>query len=382
MKSISDIIIHLGAGLGISAPLYQQLGYKQLVLVETSAELVKQLIKKFAHQHNVHIKNSAISAQDEYVEFNNYSNPRYGSQLPLEPEFLKNTNLHLQETKQVPAITFAQLLDELKLTNTQCNTLIIELNGNEAQFLTSLSLTEITTFSKIIVTLQATTRYVNQTNAAALSTALTAKGFRLTTAEANQCIYEKDEQLSIILQKHARQLAHIENLQYERDALIQENSTLHQKNKDKAEAHQQELAKTAEDLLRVTKERDDQALWNQKHKDWAESLKRDIETLKKEYAEGERAQSLALKLQAKAQVDLDNLRTQYQQKLKQEKNLIELIRELQLKLQAAANYYHQLQLQHPELSAELIESNINNTIDAEVINKPIGSKHADKQDRS
>jgi hypothetical protein len=109
-----------------------------------------------------------------------------------------------------------------------------------------------------------------------------------------------------------------------------------------------QLSKTIADLSRTTKERDDQAHWNQKHKDWAESLKREIETLKKEYAEGERAQSLALKLQAKAQGDLDNLRTQYQQKIDNEHKLIELIKELQIKLQAAANYYHQLQAQHPE----------------------------------
>ena len=361
MKNASDIIIHLGAGLGISAPLYQQLGYKQLVLVETSPDLAKLLNKKFSHQHNVLIKNSAISAQNEHVKFNHYSNPRYDSQLPLEPAFLDNANLHLQETKQVSAITFAQLLDELKLTNTHYNTLILELNGYESQFLTSLTLTELSSFSKIIVTLQTTARYVNQTNAAALNTALVAKGFRLTTAETSQYIYERDEELSTILQAHAEQLLRIENLQHERDALTSKNSTLQ------------------ENLRAITKERDEQAHWNQKNKEWAESLKRDIEALKKDYAEGERAQSLALKLQAKAHVDLEHLRNQYQQKLKQEQNLIELIRELQLKLQAAANYYHQLQLQHPELTTDSKQGKTNNTIDAEIISKPTEPKRAHKK---
>lgn len=421
MKTASDVIIHLGAGLGSSAALYQELGYKQLILIEASTELTTRLSKKFRHQHNVHIKNNAISAQNGHVEFNSYSNPRYGSQLALESEFLKNTNLHLQETKQVSAITFAQLLEEFKLTNTQYNTLILELNGYEVQFLTSLPLAELSIFSKIIVTLQATARYVNQTNAAALNTALIAKGFRLTTAETNQCIYEKDEELSTILQTHAEQLVRVENLHHERDALTRENSTLqeslrttaterdeqahwNQKNKEWAEAlqqeiatlkqqleqenlnanniaaaQQQELAKKAEELLRVTKERDEQAHWHQKNKEWVESLHRDIEALKKDYAEGERAQSLALKLQAKAQVDLEHLRTQYQQKLQQEQNLIELIHELQLKLQAAANYYHQLQLQHPELNTDNKQSDRNNTIDVELLSRPTASKRAHKK---
>jgi chromosome segregation ATPase len=140
------------------------------------------------------------------------------------------------------------------------------------------------------------------------------------------------------------------------------------------EAHQ-----ATTELAATKKELDEKTHWNQKHKDWAESLKREIETLKKDYAEGERAQGLALKLQAKAQVDLENLRAQYQQKLTQEQHLIELIRELQLKLQAAANYYHQLQLQHPELSTEFKQGNTNNAIDAEIISRPIASKRAHKK---
>lgn len=360
MKNVSDVIIHLGAGVGASAALYQELGYKQLVLIEASTDLANLLSKKFSLRQNVYIRNSAISAHDKHIKFNSYSNSRYDSQLALEPEFLKNTNLRLPETKQVPAILFAQLSDEFKLTNAQYNTLILELNGYEAQFLTSLPLTELSIFSKIIVTLQTRARYVNQTDAAALNTALMEKGFRLATTEANQCIYEKDEQLSAILQMHAQQVARIEVLQNERNALTQENNSL-------------------QESLRITKtERDEQAHWNQ-------NLKSDIETLKKEYTEDERGQSLALKLQAKTQVDLENLRAQYQQKLKQEQNLIELIRELQLKLQAAANYYHQLQLQHPELSAGPTKSNTNNTIDAKAINTPIESNRAHKkpkQDRS
>lgn len=363
METISDVVIHLGAGLGISAPLYKQLGYKQLVLVEASSELVKSLSKKFAHQHNVHIKNCAISAQDEHFEFNIYSNQRYGSQLALEPEFLKNTNLYLQEKKRLTAVTFAQLSKEFKLTNAQYNTLILELNGYEAQFLTALSLTELAVFSKIIVTLQTAIRYVNQTNMIALSTALIAKGFRLNISEANQCIYEKDEQLNALLQTQAQQVECIKKLQHECDALTQENIVLQ------------------ETLQKTTTERDEQAQLYQKHKDWNESLKRDIEALKKNYAEGEQAQSLALKLQAKAQVDLEHLRIQYQQKLKQEQQLIELIQELQLKLQAAANYYHQLQLRLPELSANSKQSNTNNTLDAEII-KPKRAHKKRKQDRS
>lgn len=190
---------------------------------------------------------------------------------------------------------------------------------------------------------------------------------------ANQKLIEKNDEIA----KLKIQLDEYVNLNQKSkeltDTLQKEVATLKQQLEQQVTANThtenqpQSLEKMAEELSRVTKERDEQAGLYKKHKDWAESLRRDIEAMKADYAEGERAQSLALKLQAKAQADLDHLRDQYQQKLQQEQNLIELIQELQLKLQAAANYYHQLQLQYPELSTDSKHSNSNNTIEAEIV---------------
>src|SRR6187431_1714710 len=154
MDASSNVIIHLGACLGASAPLYQHLGYKQLVLVEAAPELAKLLNKKWAHKENVRIKNSIVSAQNAHVEFHTYSNPRYGSQLALQPEFINNSNLHLQEKKQVSAVSLSQLTTELTLTDNQYNTLIVELNGYEAQFLQALPPEQMAIFSRVIVNLQ------------------------------------------------------------------------------------------------------------------------------------------------------------------------------------------------------------------------------------
>jgi FkbM family methyltransferase len=375
MKNVSDIVIHLGAGLGASAALYQELGYKKLVLVEVSAELANLLSKKLAFKQNIYIKNIAVSAQEEHIEFNHYSNPRYNSQLTLDPEFIDNSNLQLREQKWIPTLSLAQLTSEFQLTADQNNILIIELNGYEGQFLTALPLAQLNLFKTIIVNLQATTRYINQTNETALNTAFCMKGYKLSTTESNQFIYKKDELLSAISQTQVQQAELIDQLQSERETLAQENRILQ------------------ENLQRMTEERDEQAHWNKKHKEWAETLQEQMATLKSSYTEGERSQNLALKLQAKAQVDLDHLRQQYQQKLHNEQKLIELIKELQLKLKAADSYYHQLQIQHPEFNTEPSASNYQeptqnnlsgsaNTIDAKVINSPqqqSGSKNASKK---
>ena len=52
---------------------------------------------------------------------------------------------------------------------------------------------------------------------------------------------------------------------------------------------------------------------------------------------------------AKAQIDLDDLRTQYQKKVESEIALIELVTELRDKLSLASEYYFELQRKYPEI---------------------------------
>ncbi|CAA0327717.1 hypothetical protein ALT785_390014 [Alteromonas infernus] len=52
---------------------------------------------------------------------------------------------------------------------------------------------------------------------------------------------------------------------------------------------------------------------------------------------------------AKTQVDLDDLRNKYSEKVESEKELVELVKELREKLTLASKYYFKLQQEHPEL---------------------------------
>jgi FkbM family methyltransferase len=502
-----DRVLHLGAGVGATAPFYETIEYSQLVLVEVSTELVERLAKKFSRDKAVRIINRAVSAKEQQVDINVYSNPRFGSQLQLADDFLLVSNVRLKNRECLDSITFDELISEVSLDVDKANLLIVELNGYEVQFLRALRLDQFNMFDEMIVGLLNTNRYHHQSTEADLLSIFEKNGYLLREIKDSQYRFEKDKNLTRLLieqysnlnlieqlklksnelsevvqdltQKRDEQAHRAESLQRQLEAqaieaeqkyelmraeiasfkaesikageeiqkltrerdeqahwhqenkrwaeslkaqlesqtaevvnlntasikaaeelqkLIKERDEQahwHQENKKWAESLKAQLEsqtaevanlkaasiKAAEELQKLAKERDEQAHLHQKHKDWTESLKREIETLKKEYAEGERAQSLALKLQAKAQVDLEHLRAQYQQKLQQEKKLIELIQELQLKLQAAANYYHQLQQRHPELDV----NTENNTIDAEVIDKPIESKRIHKkrkQDRS
>lgn len=78
-------------------------------------------------------------------------------------------------------------------------------------------------------------------------------------------------------------------------------------------------------------------------------LEKQFETLNQQLAERQRYSDLALKLQTKSQVDLDDLREKYQIKHHNEEKLVELIQELRQKLQQASEFYFHLQKNHPEL---------------------------------
>jgi chromosome segregation ATPase len=131
----------------------------------------------------------------------------------------------------------------------------------------------------------------------------------------------------------------------ENERLVAQVSTLQTKQNELVEGHKNKDAQ----IVAVTEQRDKEAHWHQKNKSWAESLNKQCEELKVYSAERQKSADLALKLQTKAQVDLENLREKYQHKHINEQKLVALISELRTKLQQAADYYYELQEKHPEL---------------------------------
>jgi FkbM family methyltransferase len=124
-----------------------------------------------------------------------------------------------------------------------------------------------------------------------------------------------------------------------------------------------QLQSSSEDANNLTEEketlirkRDELVYWNQEIKKNRELLSEKIDKLKVEQVDTSRSTKLGQKMLAKALIDLDHLRESYAVKVDNEKELIELIKELREKLTLASKYYIQLQKEHPEL---LISSNRN-----------------------
>ncbi|TCS41950.1 hypothetical protein [Reinekea marinisedimentorum] len=102
-------------------------------------------------------------------------------------------------------------------------------------------------------------------------------------------------------------------------------------------------------LEEVTKQRDQEHTRYQEHNNWAHSLKEQLEELRAKLEEKDRAVSLGQKMLAKSQIDLDELRSLYAEKVESERGLVDLVAELKEKLTLASKYYFQLQKEHPEL---------------------------------
>jgi hypothetical protein len=103
------------------------------------------------------------------------------------------------------------------------------------------------------------------------------------------------------------------------------------------------------DISVLSQQKEEQTHWHHQNKKWAETLVKEVETLKTDLKENMRTIELSQKLQLKSQLDLDNLRLAYKDKLDSERELIELVKELKNKLEMAAEYYNQLEQLHPEL---------------------------------
>ena len=302
---IYDRVLHLGAGLGASSSFYDTIEYSQLVLVEASTELVELLSKKFSRNKAVRIINRAISAKEQQIEFNVYSNPRFGSQLELSEDFLLGSNVRLKNKEYLDAMTIDELMSEVSLDIDKANLLFIELNGYEVQFLTALRLDQLNMFDSIVVSLLNTNRYLHQSSEVDLVFALEKNGYRLSEIKEGQYHFEKDKNLTrLLIEKHSyldliEQLklnSHelsdiIQRLTRERDEQVRRAESLQgQLELHAIEANQQrelilaEVAslqaannKSVEDIQKLTKERDEQAHWHQENKKWAESLKVQLE---------------------------------------------------------------------------------------------------------
>ncbi|MDB4279705.1 hypothetical protein N9865_02615, partial [Paraglaciecola sp.] len=162
-------------------------------------------------------------------------------------------------------------------------------------------------------------------------------------AKGHQETRQQAESLKALNEKLTADSAQNQNTNIQ---LATQITALQEKQNELVEGHKNKDTQIAA----MTEQRDKEAHSHQQNKSWAASLNKQCEELKVYGAERQKSADLALKIQTKAQVDLENLREKYQHKHINEQKLVALISELRAKLQQAAEYYYELQQMHPELN--------------------------------
>jgi chromosome segregation ATPase len=176
-------------------------------------------------------------------------------------------------------------------------------------------------------------------------------------AESNQSELKKTSQVQVELQE---QLGKQEELNASLNQQLSKESQALAEYKQENQASSQNAVKLAErvselesQLSNMSEGLAEQTHWHSENKKWAEQLQTQLyekignfDELQKQF---NASSSLSSKIILKAQLDLDTLRRDYQNKVESENQLLVLVKQLREKLETAANYYFNLQKEHPEL---------------------------------
>ncbi|GAA0856797.1 FkbM family methyltransferase [Aliiglaciecola litoralis] len=139
-------------------------------------------------------------------------------------------------------------------------------------------------------------------------------------------------------------------LQGEKQALIELAEEQKQATQESIKLEEAKVRDLQSELAKTKKQLEQQTQWHHQNKDRVENLNKQMTELKQQVLERQKASDMAIKLQTKAQVDLEDLREKYKNKNYNEQQLVELVKELRVKLKQAAEFYHYLENNHPELA--------------------------------
>ena len=177
-----------------------------------------------------------------------------------------------------------------------------------------------------------------------------------SSVEARSSLEENLANLKVEYEKALQQnkqaledkIAELANVEKELESLTQAKNASYEKCRvlEEKEAEISDEKKNLEEVFQTHKEKY-KAL-----EQYNEALKRKAEESNRLSIQHSATLALTAKQNMKLQIDIDNLRTKYAEKVESERSLNELIADLHEKLQQAANFYRNLESNNPELLGE------------------------------
>ena len=377
-------VVEVGAGSGSDLQEILALEPDLLVCIEANKQLVSSLEKRTKKVRNVRIVNEWITPGSEPVQIYEFSNPRYNSLAAPSEKLKSRPNLKLIANEKISGKPFAELLSELTFSEEKINLLVFSVPGSE-NILIQNSTEMLTVFDYIIIEPKNSDYYVTPWN-------ITGRvdGFNLTNFNLNdngisgflysrsssrekeiqreltslKADYQRQSEAQLTSVEEAKALqGQLEQSQEQVVTLEAESVVLHKRVSDIAiyEGEVKSLQEQIEQASKLVASLQDEA---EKHKAQFEESKQQYESqlqslrsdLQQSVVKNEQTSEVlrsTSKLNLKLQADLDQLREQYSQKVKVEKELTELINELYIKLKQASEFYYILEAKYPEIAGKL-----------------------------
>ena len=124
-------VVHIGAGYCTEYPLYQNLGIKQIVFVESDKQLFDVASERFSRSPDITILNRTIGGQNGVGTFFQTSNKRFSSLLKPNQILKYYPNLLVTNEQTITTTTLQSLCNEIQILANDKNLLVLELQGAE-----------------------------------------------------------------------------------------------------------------------------------------------------------------------------------------------------------------------------------------------------------
>lgn len=377
-------VVEVGAGSGSDLQEILALEPDLLVCIEANKQLATTLEKRTKKISNVRIVNEWVTAGSEPVEVYEFSNPRYNSLAAPSEKLKSRPNLKLMANNQLSGKPFSDLLTELPFNKEKINLLIFSVPGSERTLIQHAA-EKLYEFDYIFIDAKSSEYYETPWNIKGKVEGFTLTNFNLSENGISGFLYSRNSSREKEIQRELTSLkadyqrqseaqltsveeakalqGQLEQSQEQVVTLEAESVVLHKRVSDIAiyEGEVKSLQEQIEQASKLVASLQDEA---EKHKAQFEESKQQYESqlqslrsdLQQSVVKNEQTSEVlrsTSKLNLKLQADLDQLREQYSQKVKVEKELTELINELYIKLKQASEFYYNLEAKYPEIAGKL-----------------------------
>lgn len=382
-----EVVIHIGAGRCLDLTLYQSLGAGRIVFIEADAELVADAQQQMDHEANVKIRHYALGIKNATQTLFITNNKDFSSLSKPRTLFEYLPNIRLIKREVVQTLTLEQVCINENVDEKTANLLVVEIQDAEKEIFPLLEAKTLKPFKWVVIQTSKENLYEGRGDARLHDVLQVMRESYFTVLcflkdgplnTTILCVRDDAAIINKVNEKRRKELLNKFGQQEEalKKALLEEANNLRgvvaiERDETTDEGiltlstkvakfkHKRKKAKQKIDSLQIQIEQQQEEITSllsskQSVNDALEKSQQTAESWK-ECADGRLLEVNSLrnhvrvssKLVLKSENDSEELRTQYQEVMKQRQTQQLLLEKLHEKLQQAVNYYQYLEVTAP-----------------------------------